>query len=65
MASLWEVDDESTHLLMKQFYSNLAKSTTESPITKAQALRQAQLSLIHSDRINTPNLDLMQELPNS
>jgi CHAT domain-containing protein len=57
MASLWQVNDESTRLLMEQFYSNLAKSTAQSPITKTQALRQAQLSLIRSDRINTPNTD--------
>jgi CHAT domain-containing protein len=50
MASLWQVNDESTRLLMEQFYNNLAKSTAQSPITKAQALRQAQLSLIRSDR---------------
>jgi CHAT domain-containing protein/Tfp pilus assembly protein PilF len=57
MASLWQVNDESTRLLMEQFYNNLAKSTAQSPITKTQALRQAQLSLIRSDRINTPNTD--------
>jgi CHAT domain-containing protein/Tfp pilus assembly protein PilF len=57
MASLWQVDDESTRLLMEQFYKNLANSTADSPITKAKALRQAQLSLIHSARINTPNTD--------
>jgi CHAT domain-containing protein len=50
MASLWQVNDKSTRLLMEQFYSTLAKSTAQSPITKAQALRQAQLSLIRSDR---------------
>src|SRR5919199_1022551 len=55
MASLWQVHDESTRLLMQQFYSNLAKSTAQAPITKAQALRQAQLSLIRSDR-TTPTL---------
>jgi len=55
MASLWQVNDESTRLLMEQFYSNLAKSTAQSPITKAQALRQAQLSMIGSDR-TTPAL---------
>jgi hypothetical protein len=37
-------------LLMERIYSNLAKSTSESPITKAQALRQAQISLIRGDR---------------
>jgi CHAT domain-containing protein len=44
MASLWLVNDASTSLLMQQFYKNL--STDKQPITKAQALRQAQLSLL-------------------
>ena len=45
MASLWLVNDGSTSLLMQQFYKNL--STDKQPITKAQALRQAQLSLLN------------------
>ncbi len=57
MSSLWQVNDESTRLLMEQFYSNLAKGTTESPITKAQALRQAQLSLISSNQTTAGNAD--------
>ncbi|MEI6064835.1 MAG: CHAT domain-containing protein, partial [Pseudanabaena sp. ELA748] len=46
IASLWEVSDDSTSLLMQQFYNNLAKSTASAPITKAEAMRQAQLSLL-------------------
>lgn len=46
IASLWEVSDDSTSLLMQQFYNNLAKSSTSAPITKAEAMRQAQLSLL-------------------
>lgn len=46
MASLWLVNDASTSLLMQQFYKNLASSTPEQPMTKAEALRQAQLSLL-------------------
>ncbi len=42
IASLWLVNDASTSLLMQQFYKNLA---TEK-MTKAEALRQAQLSLL-------------------
>ncbi|MBE9128964.1 MULTISPECIES: CHAT domain-containing protein [unclassified Coleofasciculus] len=55
MASLWRVDDESTRLLMEQFYNNLSKNTIKSPVTKAQALRQAQLSLMKSERITITN----------
>jgi CHAT domain-containing protein len=44
MASLWAVNDGSTSLLMQQFYKNLASS--QQPITKAEALRQAQVSLL-------------------
>ncbi|GET40596.1 hypothetical protein MiSe_54060 [Microseira wollei NIES-4236] len=42
MASLWQVSDRSTSLLMQNFYSNLANGN----ITKTAALRQAQLSLL-------------------
>ena len=42
MASLWLVNDGSTSLLMQQFYKNLAAGT----MTKAEALQQAQLSLL-------------------
>ncbi len=48
MASLWRVDDTSTSQLMQRFYCTLANG--KSSITKAQALRQAQLSLLN----NTP-----------
>jgi CHAT domain-containing protein len=42
MASLWLVNDASTALLMQQFYKQLATGK----ITKAEALRQAQLELL-------------------
>lgn len=41
IASLWNVNDTSTALLMQQFYQNLTQG-----MTKAEALRQAQLSLL-------------------
>ncbi|WNZ44137.1 CHAT domain-containing protein [Leptolyngbya boryana CZ1] len=49
MASLWNVDDISTSLLMREFYQNLAKNTAQVPITRAEAIRQAQLRFIQGE----------------
>jgi CHAT domain-containing protein len=49
MASLWTVDDASTSQLMRSFYSNLATEATQSRMTKAEALRRAQLSLLYGN----------------
>lgn len=45
IASLWSVDDEAGADLMIEFYQQL----TRSPISKAEALRQAQLSLLRTN----------------
>ncbi|MGI0485838.1 CHAT domain-containing protein [Pantanalinema rosaneae CENA516] len=45
IASLWLVNDASTSLLMRQFYTNLAAGN----MTKAEALRQAQLNLLQGN----------------
>jgi CHAT domain-containing protein len=45
MASLWSVDDGGTQVLMNAFYRRLQGSH----LTKAEALRQAQLALIAGD----------------
>ncbi len=42
LASLWHIDDRSTALLMGEFYRELATSK----VTKAEALRRAQLTLL-------------------
>ncbi len=48
MASLWKVDDKSTSQLMQQFYEKLSQSNQT--LTKAEALKQVQLSFLnHSD----------------
>jgi CHAT domain-containing protein/tetratricopeptide (TPR) repeat protein len=44
IASLWAVSDGGTQVLMDAFYANLNQQ-----ITKAEALRQAQIALIHGD----------------
>jgi CHAT domain-containing protein len=55
MASLWLVNDASTSQLMQQFYSNLAAGMPTAPVTKAEALRQAQLSMLHGEAVTTIN----------
>jgi CHAT domain-containing protein len=43
VTSLWKVDDTATQLLMKEFYTNL----WQKKMTKIEALRGAQLAMIH------------------
>ncbi|MUL35641.1 CHAT domain-containing protein [Gloeocapsopsis dulcis] len=50
LASLWSVDDQSTALLMSQFYAELASHQ----VNKATALRQAQLSLLKNPNYAHP-----------
>jgi CHAT domain-containing protein len=50
MATLWAVQDQSTADLMVQFY----KSLNQRQVSKADALRQGQLSLLHSAEYKHP-----------
>jgi CHAT domain-containing protein len=50
LASLWSVNDRSTSLLMSQFYRELAQTNA----SKAEALRQAQLSLLQDPQFKYP-----------
>ena len=45
LATLWRVDDAGTSLLMQRFYEFMATGA----LTKAEALRQAQLSLLNGE----------------
>ncbi len=54
IATLWSVKDESTVALMDEFYQQLAQNSASSSMTKAEALRQAQISLINSPNFNHP-----------
>jgi len=42
MASLWQIDDQSTAIFIGEFYRQLANSK----VTKAEALRRAQMTLL-------------------
>lgn len=50
LASLWSVDDQATAELMQAFYQNLV----EKRLPRAEALRQAQLSLLNSENHSIP-----------
>jgi CHAT domain-containing protein len=50
IATLWAVKDESTALLMTEFYREL----TETQLNKSEALRQAQISLLKSSKFQHP-----------
>ena len=52
IASLWLVNDASTSLLMQRFYQNLPKG-----MSKTEALRQAQLSLLNQKTATTTKPD--------
>ncbi|MFN6488297.1 MULTISPECIES: CHAT domain-containing protein [unclassified Nostoc] len=50
IASLWSVGDRSTASLMIEFYRQLRKPE----VTKAEALRRAQITLLHQDDYTSP-----------
>ena len=50
IATLWSVDDQATSELMGQFYTNLVHKQ----LSRSEALRQAQLTLLHSEAYDTP-----------
>ncbi len=50
LATLWSVKDQSTAALMAQFYRDLIQPG----VSKAEALRQAQLSLLKQDKFQHP-----------
>lgn len=51
LATLWQVNDQATALLMSQFYNTLSKGN----ISKAEALRQAQLTLLKEPTYQRPH----------
>jgi CHAT domain-containing protein/tetratricopeptide (TPR) repeat protein len=50
VASLWDVSDESTTLLMRYFYQELAQNN----LPKAEALRRAQLRILQTEKFSHP-----------
>ena len=51
IASLWNVNDLATSELMGNLYRNLAES---GQVGRAQALRQAQIQLLHTPGYQAP-----------
>jgi CHAT domain-containing protein len=51
LASLWQIDDESTAMFVGAFYKELKTGN----ISKAQALRRAQLALLKHPNYNLPS----------
>ena len=51
VASLWAVDDAASATLMSNFYQQLKHKK----LSKAEALRQAQIALLQSKNYNSPN----------
>ena len=51
LATLWQVSDDSTAKLMVRFYQELAH---DPKVSKAEALRRAQLSLLQQDEYKFP-----------
>lgn len=50
IASLWNLDDKSTAVLMSKFYEDLANKK----LTKAEVLRRAQLALLQNPQYKRP-----------
>jgi len=50
LGSLWPINDTAAQMLMATFYRHLGEPGT----TKAEALRQAQLELLHSPNLREP-----------
>lgn len=52
IASLWKIQDESTAIIMADFYKNLTNSPT--PLSKVKALREAQLKMLRGKEYDHP-----------
>ncbi|HEY9730163.1 MAG TPA: CHAT domain-containing protein, partial [Chroococcales cyanobacterium] len=50
LATLWSVDDQSTSSFMVEFYQALSQSQ----VTKAEAVRNAQLALLKQPQFRHP-----------
>ncbi|WP_094672920.1 CHAT domain-containing protein [Hydrocoleum sp. CS-953] len=61
LATLWSVDDLSTAEFMIDFYQVLT-TKSETNLTKAEALRQAQIALIKNPQYNHPSIGIFDNV---
>jgi CHAT domain-containing protein len=54
LATLWQVNDEATATFMTQFYTHLIQPQAKTYVTKAEAVRQAQLELLRHPEFSHP-----------
>jgi len=53
VATLWRVDDQATATLISEFYNQLVKAN-QTGISKAEALRRAQLTILKKPEYQSP-----------
>ena len=53
VATLWQVDDEASATLISQFYDQLVQAS-KTGISKAEALRRAQLAILKNPEYTSP-----------
>jgi CHAT domain-containing protein len=54
VAALWSVDEQATLELMSRFYATLSRQASGGQVSKAQAMRAAQIEMLRGQQFNHP-----------